>query len=299
MMKLINSFLLICCIFTLAQAQVIAVDLPEHKIVKLEPYAKFDFPDINESSAIIKSRVWDDVYWTLNDSGCNNRIFPFNKNGELYRAEWYKEKDGGIFIGDIINIDWEEMAVDNNGNIYICDTGNNFNTRQDLAIHVLKDPFPQATGNTTVTQTIKFYYPEQHEFPADPNNFDCEAVFWAKDNLYLLTKHRADTQTHLYRFDSVDQLKINPVTLIGTFEIGSMVTAADATIDGTKLAVLTYENIWVFESEDCDYFNGKISWLPIKANQCEAVCFDGDDLLITSEQMELFKLPLSDLVRVN
>lgn len=283
---------------TILSAQVISVDLLEHEPVKLEPYTTFNFSDINESSAIIKSRVWDDLYWTLNDSGCNNRIFPFNKNGELYRAEWYKEKDGGIFIGNIINIDWEDMAVDNDGNIYVCDTGNNFNTRQDLAIHVLKDPIPTATGKTTATKTIKFYYPEQKEFPAEPNNYDSEAVFWAKGKLYLLTKHRADTQTHLYRFDSVDQLKINPLTRIGTFEIGGMVTSADASIDGTKLAILTYNNIWVFESEEGDYFNGKISWLPINANQCEAVCFDEDVLIITNEQMELFKLPLSELIPV-
>lgn len=284
---------------TILFAEVISVTLPEKETVKLIPYSTFDFADIEESSAIVKSRVWDDVYWTLNDSGCNNRIFPFNSKGELYRAEWFKEKDGGIFIGNAINIDWEEMAVDNNGNLYVCDTGNNFNTRKDLAIHVLKDPFPYATGNTTSFQTIKFYYPEQKAFPAVPNNFDCEAVFWANDNLYLLTKHRADTQTHLYRLDSLDQLKINPITKIGTFEIGGMVTAADASIDGTKLAVLTYNNIWVFEAEDGDYFNGKISWLPINANQCEAICFDGDDLIITSEQMELFKLPISELIPVN
>ncbi|MCK5050580.1 MAG: hypothetical protein KAS53_02485 [Candidatus Cloacimonetes bacterium] len=298
MKKIIITTLLIFTI-TIISAEVISVTLPEKETVKLTPYATFDFADIEESSAIVKSRVWDDVYWTLNDSGCNNRIFPFNSKGELYRAEWYKEKDGGIFIGNAINIDWEEMAVDNAGNLYICDTGNNFNTRKDLAIHVIKDPIPYATGNTTSFQTIKFYYPEQKVFPAVPNNYDCEAVFWAKDNLYLLTKHRADTQTHLYRFDSLDQLKINPITRIGTFEIGGMVTAADASIDGTKLAVLTYNNIWVFETEDGDYFNGMISWLPITANQCEAVCFDGDDLIITSEQMELFKLPISDLIPVN
>ncbi|RLC58446.1 MAG: hypothetical protein DRH89_01050 [Candidatus Cloacimonadota bacterium] len=298
-MKEIIFIILLILITTILSAEVISVILPETETVKLTPYATFDFADINESSAIVKSRVWDDVYWTLNDSGCNNRIFPFNSKGELYRAEWYKEKNGGIFIGNAINIDWEEMTTDNNGNLYVCDTGNNFNTRKDLAIHVLKDPFPTATGNTTSFQTIKFYYPEQKEFPAVPNNFDCEAVFWANGNLYLLTKHRADTQTHLYRFDSLDQMKINPITRIGTFEIGGMVTAADASIDGTKLAVLTYNNIWVFEAEDGDYFNGKISWLPINANQSEAVCFDGDDLIITSEQMELFKLPISELIPVN
>lgn len=272
--------------------------LPKTEALELTPVASFDFHEINESSAIVKSRVWEDVYWTLNDSGSNNRIFPFDSNGKLYRAEWYKESDGGIFVGNTINIDWEEMAVDNNGNIYVCDTGNNFNTRKDLVIYVLKDPNPQTTGNTTAFKKIRFYYPEQKEFPAKPNNFDSEAVFWAKDNLYILTKHRADTKTHLYRFDEMDQLKINPIRRIGTFDIKGMVTSADASIDGNKLAILTYDSVWLFEAEDGSYFEGTISWLPIKAKQCEAICFDKDVLIITNEQKEIFRLPISDLINV-
>ncbi len=60
-------------------------------------------------------------------------------------------------------------------------------------------------------------------------------------------------------------------------------------------------NIWIFEiDEGDDYFNGKIKQLPIKANQCEAVCFDDDDtLIITNEQMELFELSISELIKVN
>ena len=96
-------------------------------------------------------------------------------------------------------------------------------------------------------------------------------------------------------------MKINPITRIGTFEIDGMVTAADASIDGNKLAVLTYDNVWLFEVEDDDdFFNGKISWLAIKAKQCEAICFDDEDtLIITNEQMEIFKLPISELIQVN
>ena len=272
---------------------------PNIEPVTLKSYATFDFDKIDESSAIIKSRTWDDVYWTLNDSGNKNRIFPFNRNGQLYRAEWYKEDQGGIYIGGVLNIDWEEMAADNEGNIYVCDCGNNGNARRDLCIYQLKDPFPTFSGSVNYFKKIHFYYPEQKEFPAKPNNFDCEAVFWANGKLYLLTKHRADTQTNLYRFDSIDTLKENPVTLLSTFDIGGMVTSADATPDGKKLAVLTYNNIWLFESETDDYFHGKVSWLPIKAQQCEAICFDDDEtLIITNEQKDLFEVKLDMLIEV-
>jgi len=291
-------FTLLIISLSLSAAEVISIELPEVDTIVLEPYATFDYEEIDESSAIIKSRVWENVYWTLNDSGDEARIFPFSKDGKVLRAEWYKE-EAGVYIPNAVNVDWEDMATDNNGNLIIGACGNNGNARRDLAIYILKDPYPLFTGKTRIFQTIPFYYPEQTEFPANPNNFDCEAVFCAFDKIYLLTKNRADTNTTLYRFDSLDPLKENPVTKLGTFDVGGMVNSADATADGTKLAVLTYTSIWLFESENDDYFHGKISWLPISAKQCEAICFENDEtLLITNEQMELFEIPLEDLIRI-
>ena len=71
-MKKIILITLLTLIITILSAEVITIELPKKETVKLTPYATFDFADIEESSAIVKSRVWDDVYWTLNDSGCNN-----------------------------------------------------------------------------------------------------------------------------------------------------------------------------------------------------------------------------------
>ncbi|MBT3169192.1 MAG: hypothetical protein HN952_06440 [Candidatus Cloacimonetes bacterium] len=275
-----------------------SVELPKTETVVLSPFATFDFAEIDESSAIVKSRVWENVYWTLNDSGGKNRIFPFNENGEILRAKWYDENEGGVYIDDAVNIDWEEMATDNNGNLYIGACGNNDNLRRDLAIYILKDPFPTSTGKTRTFQTINFHYPEQTTFPATPNNFDSEAIFWAKDNLYLLTKHRADTKTVLYKFAQMNPLENNPLTKMASFDIGGMVTAADASPNGEKLAILTYNAVWLFENENDDYFKGKISWLPIYAKQCEAICFDADTLVITNEQMEIFRLPIDSLIKI-
>ncbi len=297
-MKRTLFFTLLLFSLSFLNAEVISIELPKTDTLTLIHYATFNYEEINESSAIIKSRVWENVYWTLNDSGDKNRIFPFTRDGKVLRAEWYKEQ-AGVYIGDAVNIDWEDMATDNEGNLIIGACGNNGNARRDLAIYIFKDPFPEFTGTTRILKKIPFYYPEQTEYPAKIRNFDSEAVFCAFGNIYLLTKHRDDENTCLYRFDSMDPLKENPVTEIGTFNIRGMVTAADATPDGKKLAVLTYKAIWVFESDTDDYFNGNIYWLPIKAKQCEAVCFDDDKtLIITNEQMELFEVSIEDLIKI-
>ena len=98
----------------------------------------------------------------------------------------------------------------------------------------------------------------------------------------------------------MDPSVINPLTKLGIFDTRGMVTGADATSDGNKLAVLTFNSVWLFEVEgnSDDYFRGRISWLPIQAKQCEGICFDGNNLVISNEQRDLFELAFSKLIVV-
>ncbi|HPR18485.1 MAG TPA: hypothetical protein PLD62_09595 [Candidatus Cloacimonadota bacterium] len=299
MKKIILLLPLPLLLFTFLSAEeIITVNLPAQEAIVLQPYTTYDCDKIDESSTIIKSRNWDNLYWTLNDSGGKNLLFPFNRQGQLYRAEWYKDNQSGIYLNGALNIDWEEMAVDNSGNIYVCDTGNNDNARRDLCVYQLKEPYPEFTGTVNYLLKYHVYYPDQTTFPSKIKNFDCEGVFWANDHLYFLTKHRSDENTKLYRLDNPDPLQENPLTYLATFAIHGMITAADATADGKKLAILTYDNVWVFQVESGDdYFHGKISWLPISARQCEGICFDDDQtLIITNEQREFFEIDLNDMM---
>ncbi len=279
--------------------KLIRVTLPERDPITLTPYGRLSFSPINESSGLVKSRLWPNVFWTHNDSGDEPRIFPVERDGSIIKPEWAEEY-AGIMVSDAVNIDWEDVATDNDGNLIIGAFGNNGNTRRDLAVYLVKEPFPSQIIATRISLKIPFYYPDQESFPPRNQNFDAEAVFWAKGKLYILTKHRSDNYTKLYRFDTMDPLKPNPLTLIGKFDIKGMVTGADVTPDGNRLAVLTYNAVWLFEvsgSSD-EYFNGRISWLPIGAKQCEGICFDGNKLIISNEQRDLFELPIDSLIKV-
>jgi hypothetical protein len=301
-MKAIYLGLMIMIAFSfLPAADILSVELPTADTLTLTPYAQFDFAEINESSALIKSRQWDDVYWTLNDSGGENKIYPISRDGKIYRAGWFKENDGGVRIGDAVNIDWESMTTDNDGNLYVSDCGNNNSIRRDLCVYVLKDPFPEATGTTRYYQKINLYYPEQNAFPAPENdrNYDSEAIFCAQERLFILTKHRSDTCTRLYTVNSMYPERLNAMTLLSTFDIKGMVTDAACSKDGTRLAVLTYDGVWLFTGEVEHWFSGSIKWLPISAKQCEAISFDDEDtLLITNEQTEIFELKISELIDI-
>jgi len=287
----------------------------------IESYAKISSEMINESSGIIKSQKYDDVYWTHNDSGDEARIFAIRKDGSLIEpsnkagSDSRSEKYNGITINGAKNVDWEDIAIDDKGNLFIGDFGNNANKRKDLSIYMIKEPDPTVNVTAEVIQQIKFHFPEQDEFPPTKNNFDVEAMFYAKDNIYILSKHRADLYTKLYRINlpsnNVDKLglklSIDPKSLgnaievaaefIAEFYSGSGVTAADASFDMRNVVILTYTNVWYFDNHGMNenFFNSEKHYLNLSAKQCEAVCFSGGNIIITNEQKDMYSLDYKSL----
>ncbi|MCK4386211.1 MAG: hypothetical protein KAW52_08115, partial [candidate division Zixibacteria bacterium] len=144
--------------------KLMSVSLPDKAPVTLAPYGNLNFSPINESSGLVKSRLWSNVFWTHNDSGDEPRIFPVKRDGGVIKPEWAEEY-AGIKIGDAVNIDWEDIATDNDGNLIIGAFGNNGNTRRDLAVYLVKEPFPSQAIATRIGLKIPFYYPDQESIP--------------------------------------------------------------------------------------------------------------------------------------
>ena len=274
--------------FSDSLSEVIRVDLPDLPSRVLKPHATLSYQFISESSGMVRSRSDPDRFWTHNDSGDFARLFPVNRQGVLLENE--------IRVRSATNRDWEDIGTDDTGHLLIADIGNNLNKRTDLGIYILDEPDPSAGRSVENHRWIPIHYPDQQRFPPKDKNFDGEAIFWAHGSIYVLTKHRSDTNTTLYRLDSMDESESNELTRLGSFDIGGQVTAADA-LDN-RLVVLTYSALWMFESPTDAYFRGRIWWLPISARQCEAVCFDGPELVLTNEQRQIFRVPTDELVLV-
>ncbi|MBK1878011.1 hypothetical protein [Pelagicoccus mobilis] len=272
--------------------------------IALEHYDKIKDGDINEPSGLVKSRQFKKVYWTHNDSGDKARIFAITRKGKSVEATEAKKNDDpykGIKIANASNEDWEDIALDDQGNLLIGDFGNNDNRRRNLTIYVVPEPDPRKTTKAQISQKIEFHYPDQKRFP-DPEdwNFDCESLFFAEGKIYLVSKNRSTPFAKLYRLDQQDSGVSNPLTLVSTFDLKGQATAADASPDGSTLAILTYTGVWLFERPEGsdDYFAGKTSFRPFYAKQCEAVCWqDPETLIIANEQRQLFELKIEDIPR--
>lgn len=272
------------------------LSLPRLGPHRLKETAYIYHNEIDEASGMVASQHYPGVIWTHNDSGNSNKIYPINKQGTVIKPSGTNNE--GITMQGSQNIDWEDIAINPQGYLLIGDFGNNNSRRKVLKIYAYKEPDPHKDTMAPLAYTIPFRFTEQKQYPAKRNNFDCEAMFVAFDKVYLLTKHWDNRYTDLYRFDTWNKDKMNLPTLIGRWNLRGMVTAADALPDGSKLAVLTYSSIWVFEPKPGNdkFFSGSVYWRPIRARQAESICFiDDSTLLIGNEQRQLFELKINKL----
>lgn len=254
-----------------------------------------------ENSGLVRSRRDPSVFWALNDSGDEPRVYAVRADGSGVPTVRSPETPGTL-IGGAINGDWEAIAIDASGRLIIADVGNNTNARADLCLYFVEEPEPDE-GRTTYTRKVLVRYPEQSRRPAPPEdfNYDAEGVFTVGDEVYILTKNRSDTFTALYRLAQREIGVVNPLQRLGRFDVRGPVTAADASDDGLRLAVLTYDRVWLFERRRSDepFFGGRVSTLryrlPSGESDCESIAFDGPDSLLIADEAtgRLFRLAVS------
>lgn len=277
----------------------------EDQALVLEPVGTFSNTNIDESSGIIQSSHDTSLYWTHNDSGGDAVLYSVKADGT-------SGSTAAITISDATNIDWEDITMDGDGNIYVGDIGNNnppYFERDNLCLYKISEPDLESS-TVSGAVAIPFVYPD-YSF-ATRYNYDAEAIFWSDGTVYLLTKHYLDTMSILYRFDDLSGSETTTLTRIDSFDAQGSVSAADASADGNRLVVLanvyvgypstaiTSSIIWLFEVTSGDnYFNGTKYRLRIDAGQCEAICFmDDNTLLITNEEKQLFTVNVDQLIEI-
>lgn len=222
--------------------------------------------------------------FVIEDSKNKNSIYILKKNGKI---------DAEINIENIKNEDWEDLASDVSGNLYIGDFGNNKNIRKNLCIY--KIDANQLDKNKIATEAkTTFYYPEQKEFPSNKREmfYDCESFFEWKGNFYLFTKNRSeDFDGTVLIYKVPNKTGHHKAELIDIFKTcndreNCTITSASITNDGTKMVLLSHSIVWLFENFESDNFtNGEISTYDLQhESQKEAICFKNNDLLIIADE---------------
>ena len=102
----------------------------------LQRLGRLDHPPIREASGIVASRRHPGVFWVHNDSGNAAALFAVKRDGTLVREYAVRAP----------NLDWEDIATDDDGHLYIGDIGNNGKRLRIRAIYRLDEPDPAAAG---------------------------------------------------------------------------------------------------------------------------------------------------------
>lgn len=224
------------------------------------------------------------IFYAIQDSGNGSVLYEITTAGEKRHT----------FAINAENSDWEDLASDGNGNLYLGDFGNNDNKRTDLCIYKIN---PASAQNESIAPDYKvsFHYPEQTEFPPSKKQllYDCEAFFEHKGFFYLFTKNRSkgfDGTSLIYKVPNKEGN--HAAQLLGKYKTGESfntdaVTGAAISPDGSKFVLLSHSKIWLFEDfKDDDFLNGKITQLELNHySKKEAVCFkDNNEILIADEK---------------
>ena len=240
-----------------------------------QPIGKYIHPDIRESSGIVASPQFEGVYWTLNDSGNPATLYATKLNGELIQE---------IAVKGSGNFDWEALGIDDKNQLWIGEIGNNSRLRFDLKVVVVAEPNPFTETEAEVIASYPYRYPNE--------NVDAEGLFILEGVPYIVSKERE--RAVLYRFPTLlvsDKKQV--LERVGEFAGAKFVTGAGVSEDGTRLAVCTYNALWVYHGAVGDLakmIQGTPWHLP-HSFYGEAVCFDGYNLVLTNEARDIYAVP--------
>lgn len=238
---------------------------------------------VSESSGI--EIVNHTSIWTHNDSGGQPELYEIDSLGNLLRT---------LTIANSSNVDWEDITSDDQGNIYIGDFGNNYNTRTDLRIYVINNP-DSIANDSTYAQKIKFTLSDQIAFPPSNAdlNYDIEAMVWFNDSIYLFSKNRSIPYSGYTKYYSLPAITGTYVAeLVDSFYGGSgsawdyQICAADISPDKKQLFLLSHDKAWIFSCfTGSDFFSGSMQQLNFSNNtQKEGICYLSDSIIYITDE---------------
>jgi hypothetical protein len=240
--------------------------------------------DLRETSGV---ELFKDKYiLSHNDSGNEPELFVFNLKGELVKR---------ILIKNVKNIDWEDITVDDDGNVYIADTGNNLNRRKKLFVYKINGEVIESTATEATAKVIEISYADQKDYPPKEHklHYDVESIIWKNDSLFVFTKCRAvpfTGESFVYGFPAKSgKYKPDPKGPIQFCDSGwrnCSLVAADYDKGSNMLVALLYGKLCFIKNfEGSKFWEGDIVTYNIPGiKQREAICFAGKNALYMTDE---------------
>ena len=214
---------------------------------------------IDEASGIADSHANPGLLWVIQDSQQPTALYVLNHNGQHGKK---------IFIKNVTNRDWEELAIADGPvagkkYLYIGETGDNGLAYTNYSIYRLEEP---AIATDTITQVDKLNF----VYPDGPH--DAEALFIdpSTRDIYIITKR--DVPSKVYKL-AYPQSTNNTASYVMDLPYTGVVAAC---ISAQKeLLIKTYSNIYYYSSFDLKSKYVTLAYQP--EPQGEAITFSDDN----------------------
>lgn len=209
-----------------------------------------------------------ELIWVIEDAGNDNHVYGLDINGNIKRD---------ITVVNAENKDWEDLASDASGNLYIGDFGNNSRKRKQFTIYKIANP--ENSENSVTAEIINF------ELPKGKNSEDFEAFFIYENSFYIFSKE----SKNCIMLQVPNAPGTHVATLAAEFKLdgkNNLITSADISKDGSTVVLLNHDKVWKLTGYTSDnFFEGQVE--PISFghdSQKEGIGFDNNSTLwITDE----------------
>jgi len=197
-----------------------------------------------EASGLAVSRSNPSFFWTHNDSGHPNWLFPVPASGDNY---------GYIPLSGAGARDWEDICigpgpVDGVNYIYVADIGENQNVHSFIVVYRVPEP-DISNISTNHGITINADDVERFEFTYPDGPVDAESIMidpWTKD-IYIVTK--SGYRSILYRAKAPqNSTQRTELEKLAQFPFNGAV-ASDISADGYHIGIKTFSRIYYWHRE--------------------------------------------------
>ncbi len=248
---------------------------------------------LRELSGMAVSRVHEGVLWAHNDSGDGPLVYALRMDGGLIRR---------FRVPGASATDWEAMELapcpDRDRSpgsewcLFLGDVGDNFLRRSTRAVHVVREPDPNAEGEAPLAhRTLTYRYADAQR--------DVEALAVSPEGrMTLISKGRSpeivvyhvepDVVSSALDGDTILLAPSDTLPFEADWTIGRTVTGAAYSPSGARLVIRTYTELFFFEVDDEGKLEqvGEACFIAGDEPQGESVDFLTETLLVTGSESQ-------------
>jgi hypothetical protein len=244
----------------------------------LEQLGRFDARTIPEASGVVKSRRYLDIFWVHNDSGNPPLLFAIRSDGRIVRE----------FRLQVPNVDWEDIAIDDEGHLYLGDIGNNRGALPVRAIYRIDEPDPSAPPKRPLALSAATHYAF-----AKGARFDAEALVYDKGCAVVVAKYHDRREAELFSVPlepPAPLLRPAQPRLLGRLPgFVEPATGASMSADRALLAVCSEAVVRVYRRDHTGPWR-LVAEVRYKPRPIEGVAWDGGDLILVAEGQGIYRL---------